>query len=267
MTAEHIAMTAAQRETLSRAVDLIKGDDRVEGIVFGGSIAHGYSTERSDIDVLIVVTEEEYARRAAEGEITYYNGELATYEGGYIDGKFISRSFIQKVAQKGSEPARFAFCDAAVVYDRTGLLPGLVARAGRYPIERRASSVRRFLAQVEGWAWYFEQGAEKESRYLMGYAGYKVILFAARLLFAVNARLYPYHKWMFRALESLPDRPEGLISLLRAEAEGPTPGGIARIAALSREAAGEFAAEGWGNDFVRDVELTWLDGEASVEEM
>lgn len=260
-------ITKEQKETLDKAIEIISKDKEVNGIVLGGSIAHGYSTPKSDVDIMIIVSGQEHQRRIEVADIQYCVGEYATYEGGYVDGKFISREFIGKVAEKGSEPARFAFCDAVVVHDTIGGLQDLVDKAGCYPIDKRSENIRRFLAQVEGWCWYYTEGHAKENEYLMGYSAYKMVLFATRLLLSVNSMLYPYHKWMFKALENAGTSPDGYIDLLKKISHKPNLEDIMKLNAMAREVAGEDAAQGWGNDFIKDIELTWLTGEACVEEM
>jgi predicted nucleotidyltransferase len=84
------------------------GDPSVLALVLGGSVCHGYAREDSDIDCVIVVDEAEYAARREENRLQFYSSELAGYDGGYIDGKYQSPKFIEKVAERGSEPARFA---------------------------------------------------------------------------------------------------------------------------------------------------------------
>ncbi len=261
-------ITADQQKTLDDVVTLLSKDESVNGIVFGGSIPHGFSDSRSDIDILIVVSEQERLRRHESGEINYYNDEIACYEGGYVDGKFISREFISLVAEKGSEPARFAFCDSIAVFDRLGGLDTLIKQAGRYPVEHKADRIRRFLAQLEGWGWYYEQGCAKESAYLCGFAAYKTVMFAGRLLLAVNETLYPYHKWLFRVAKNVPIQPKYYLQLMEQISDSPNLEDVNRLVALGKELAGDLAAKnGWGGDFLRDVELTWLDDKACIEEI
>ena len=60
------------------------------GVLVGGSIAHGFATATSDVDLLIVVSDAEWERRLAAGDTTELDRESATYEGGYVDCKYTS---------------------------------------------------------------------------------------------------------------------------------------------------------------------------------
>ena len=92
------------------------------GLIIAGSIAHGFAAADADVDIMIVVSQEEYERRYNEKKLVYYERESCNYEGGYIDGKYISVDYIKEVAKYGSEPEKFAFKDAYIAFSR---IPGL----------------------------------------------------------------------------------------------------------------------------------------------
>ena len=48
--------------------------------------------------------------------------DLCTYPGGYVDAKYTSMSCINQVALVGSEPARWAFDGARVLFNRINTL-------------------------------------------------------------------------------------------------------------------------------------------------
>ena len=81
----------------------------------------------------------------------------------------------------------------------------------RYPVEDKAARIRRFYAQFEAWAWYAGEALRLDNAYLLGVSIDKLVLFGGRLILAHNEQLYPYHKWFLRVLETVPDRPAGLM--------------------------------------------------------
>src|SRR5690606_25876826 len=103
-------------KTIERAVAHFRADPEVRALLLVGSIAHGFAQASSDVDLAIVVSDAEHARRAAAGELVFTSFELATYPGGYVDGKYVSPSFLDAVEARGSEPARFAFAHARVLF-------------------------------------------------------------------------------------------------------------------------------------------------------
>src|SRR5690606_24391946 len=74
--------------TCRNVVAEFEGRPEVLAVLLAGSIAHGYARPDSDVDIAIVVTPEELDRRAAAGRLTYFDQSLATWEGGYVDGKY-----------------------------------------------------------------------------------------------------------------------------------------------------------------------------------
>lgn len=142
------------QETIDRVVDEFKAADYVLAVVVGGSVAHGFATETSDVDIMLLVDNEEYESRLRTGNLTYFNREICTYEGGYVDGKYITMDFLRQVAEKGSEPARFAFKDAFVAFSRVEGLEDLLATASRYPVEYKSDRIRKLYAQFEAWKWF-----------------------------------------------------------------------------------------------------------------
>lgn len=101
------------------------------------------------------------------------------------------------MAARGSEPARFAFDGARVLFTRLpeGEVEGELARAVRYPAEGKGERVRRFRAQLDAWRWFCGEGRKKGDGYLVGLAARKLVLFGGRLVLVENEVLYPFHKW------------------------------------------------------------------------
>ncbi|MGO8673623.1 MAG: nucleotidyltransferase domain-containing protein [Capsulimonadaceae bacterium] len=203
------------QSTIERVTDAFSARPEVEAVLLGGSIAHGFAQENSDIDIMILVSEDEHARRAAAGDLHYFNTDLSTYAGGYIDGKYICRSFLNQVERMGSEPARFAFADAQVLFSRSPDLADQLPRIARYPVEEKLARISRFHAQFEGWRWYVGEAVRQRDGYLMGVAVTRLLLFGGRMILAHNETLYPYHKWFFKVLDRVVDKPEGLMDVMR----------------------------------------------------
>lgn len=256
-------------ETLARVVDHFQQDPEVQGLILGGSLAHGYARAVSDVDVMIVVSDADYERRRATGRLQYYTRELATYEEGNVDGKYLTTGFLRQVAARGSEPARFAFKNAHVLFSSgdEDLVP-LVEAAARYPRAGQNERQGRFAAQLEAWHWYSHEALKLANPYLYGVAASKLVLFGGRLILAHNELLYPYHKWFLKVLEGAPDKPDGLMDLIWPLYEEPTPDASRTFyEAIRGFRAWPTAADNWPSQFMRDNELTWLDGEPPVDDL
>jgi hypothetical protein len=266
--AQPLQMQAHHAATLARVVEHFQQEPEVLGLLLGGSLAHGFARPESDVDVMLVVSEADYERRQQSGHTQYFTRELVTYEDGYVDGKFVTPAFIQTVAERGSEPARFAFQDAHVLFSRFDDLPDLVAAAARYPTDGQDERLARFAAQLEAWHWYSQEALKLGNPYLYCVAAAKLVLFGGRLILAHNQRLYPYHKWFLRVLEAAPDKPAGLMDLVWPLYENPD----VNASRAFYEAVKEFrawptAGASWPAQFMLDSELNWLDGRPPVDDL
>jgi len=248
-------------ETIRNVVAHFESDDAALALLLGGSLAHGLGGEGSDVDIVVVVGAAEYARRAAVPDLTIFNRELATYEGGYVDGKYVDVDFLRLVAERGSDPARWAFDGARTLFSRVAGLAGILEEIRRYPTEDRDERVRRFAAQLLAWRWYYGEGTAKGSAYLHTTALHKIVLFASRLVLAQNAMFYPFHKWMLRVVADAPNRPADLPERLDALLAAPSDEGIDALIESLFAHYGLDRTEAdrtWGTRFMADTELAWL---------
>jgi len=255
------------RESAERVAAHLAADASVLALVLGGSVAHGFAAEDSDLDVLIVVSDDEYAQRRREGRLQFFDTDLCTYPNGYVDGKYLGESLVRSIAARGSEPARFAFKDAQVLFSRLDDLEALVNEIARYPVDEKEERLQRFYAQFETWHWYAHEGLKWQNRNLLGTAVSKLVLFGGRLILAHNEMLYPFHKWFLRVLASAPDKPADLMERIAALYDDPNEDNLRAFygcVAFHRTWPSDMS---WPVRFVLDTELAWEDGRTPVDEL
>ncbi|QSI76745.1 nucleotidyltransferase domain-containing protein [Niveibacterium microcysteis] len=240
----------------------------VEAILLAGSIAHGFARPQSDVDIMVVVDSAHYAERVARSELTLYDPTLSTYEGGYVDGKFVDQAFIRDVAARGSDAARYAFKDAQILHSRVEGLPALLAAAARFPAELASARRDRFLAQFEAWHWYAHEALAQRNPYLCALANSKLALFGARLILNEQQRLFPFHKWLRRELECCADIPDDLLERFDALFTSPgKPAVDAFYATIKAFRDWPQAAQPWPMQFMQDSELNWRHGFTPVDDL
>lgn len=264
-------------QTIQNVIGYFKDQDDVSALLLSGSIAHGFETAESDVDILIVVTEESYQERQRSGKLTFFNTELCAEwpagGSGYVDGKYLALSVIRQVADKGSEAARFAFDGVRVLFNKAddedgNQLASELARAVAYPVAGKAERIARFRMQLEAWNWFCGEARKKQNDYLLGLAVSKLALFGGRLVLAHNEMLYPFHKWFLRVLETAPDKPADLMKCIRELVSERSP---EKIEAFYRTVA-DFQDWGvdptrWGATFMVDSEMNWVDGKTPVDDL
>ena len=254
-----------------RAIDKLtrhfEADEEPTAVFLAGSIAHGFERPDSDVDLIIVVDDEAYARRAREHRLHFYDMEVSDHPGVYAEGKYVSESFLEEVARHGSEPARFALHDARRLVGRVDYAE-FFERIARYPVEGKIDRLRRFFAQVEAWHWYVTQAIALGDRYLLGTSISKLVLFGGRLVLTRNELLYPYHKWLLRVLEKADDKPDGLMAAIDALYTEPTRANADRFRELVIfHGPWEVPEAGWPSQFLVDSELNWLDGDPPIDDL
>ena len=253
-------------ETLNRVRVKLEADPDVLAVLLVGSIAHGFAKPGSDVDIMAVLPDDKHADRAAQGALTFLDFDSCTYENGYVDGKYTSPLLMARVAERGSEPARFAYEGASVVFSRDPGIDALLPRIARYPVENKAENLKRFFAQLKAWRWYCDEAVKHDNLYLLTHSLNNLILFGGRLLLAHNEVLYPYHKWFLKVLSGVSDKPDGVMEMIDVALRTRDIGDIARL----YDAIETFAAwpdASWSHQFVLDCEMNWMSGHTPVTDL
>ncbi len=254
------------KETAKKIADLLSQKEDVLAVLLSGSVAHGFAKENSDVDLMIILSDEDYKAYVKRGEMNYWNTDICDYTDGYIDGKYISIDFMKDVAIRGSEPARFAFEGCQVIYSKIDGIEELVEQIVRYPVEQKEAKLQSFYSQFDAWKWYSDEAFKHENDYLLTVACSKLVLFGTRLILAENEVLFPYHKWMLRVLGSVDNKPEGMIEAIDDVLQHRDKASIDKFFDLI-VAFKEWKSEGseWTNLFMKDTELTWQEGWTPIE--
>ena len=255
-------------QSIQNVTEYFQRDPEVLALLLGGSIGHGFETSTSDVDIMILVSEEDHKKRLESNQVHFFNMDLCTYEGGYVDGKYFSLGFVKEGKEKGSEPARFAFAGTRILFSKVDGLAEEICKVAEYPIREKAERVKRFYAQFEAWHWYCQESLRLDNAYLLGTSVSKLILFGGRLILAHNETLYPYHKWFLRVLETAREKPDDLLASLQLLNTVPTAQNIEcfyeKVKMFQPWIQGEFS---WPTQFMLDSELNWLAGKTPVDDL
>jgi Nucleotidyltransferase domain len=261
------ALLPQHERLIASACERFSPDPELLGLVVGGSVAHGLASPSSDLDVLLVLSDTEAAARFERGQLTVFDDTLADFEGGYLDGKVITLGFIDEVAERGSEPARWAFEDAFIAFSRVEGLEARIAAAAAYPELEREEKLRDFVSHVMLMEWFMLEAEKRDDRYLASFAGSRLVLYAGRTVLALNRMLYPYHKWFLHQLELAPAKPDELltrIDALLAKPNSETAGELA--SSVTAFASLDVSMREAVTRFMRRSEWNWRDGRPPLED-
>ena len=261
-------MHSHHRAAVERVTERLRADPELLALLLAGSLAHGFARAGSDVDLLLVVPDEVHEARRLAGDLQFSTAEGCDWPGGYVEGKYVSPGFLAKVAASGSEPARFAFQDARLLFARIEGLPATLAEITRYPVVDKAQRIARFHAQFEAWHWYAHEARKLGDRYLLGLAVSRTVLFGGRMILAHNEQLFPYHKWFLKVLEGVPERPAELMDRIAAVYDDPSENALLSLWGTIRNfRPWEGSDRPWSVQFMIDSELGWLEGRTPVDDL
>ncbi len=260
-------MLPHHRSTLERAVAYFREDPVVRAVVLGGSLAKEVEKPTSDGDLMVVVSAEEFARRRRERAYAAVYHDLADYDGGYVDAKFVDEAFIRAAAERGSEPTRDSFRGARAVWSTIEGLDAELARVPVYPEAERNEKIRRFYSAALIQQFFLKEAEGRGDPFLLSYAASQMALFSGRLLLAHGRVLFPSNKRLMERVSSLTNRPEGIMEAMATLVNAPSlEAGKAVVGLLN-------GFHDWGIDwaaalgqYTEDSEFNWLDGPPPLAE-
>ncbi len=182
-------------ESLQIMKDYFRKQEGVIALVFGGSVAKGNERIDSDLDGMVIVSEENYAYRLAEGKTAETIHGLCTYEGGYFDVKYMTKSFLMDAADKGSEPTRNSFVKSRVLFSDDPEIPDIVARIPVFQKQEKEAKCLSFYADYAYNHGYFLRACKAEGYARVHaineilYSLYRITLQEHEILFPCNRRL------------------------------------------------------------------------------
>jgi predicted nucleotidyltransferase len=237
-----------------------------QAVIVTGSVARGRERVDSDVDVSIVVDEGTFASAYAAGRVSWVEHDLATYDGGYVDIKVLTREQFALIRERGDEPTRATYVGSRVVWARESdlrdeLETGLAAVGELSDAEWRARE-ESGIAMLRLQAWYFAPHAiAVGDPFLLHHAAVHAVSGAARALLARHRTLFVSNKYVSSTLPTLPGGPADWTTLSTALLDAPSAESFEAFQAMVEGAADwTLAPDDSGGRYVTDNELAWLTG-------
>lgn len=261
------AIIPHHQRAIQNLVAAYESDDRFKAIIIGGSIAKGCARSDSDIDFMIVATDEAYLKCKQQRDLFINRTDLCDYPGGFVDGKIINLDYLQKVAESGNEPSRAAFDGAFLVYSQIDDLEVLLGEITSYPEAGREERMRSFYSMAFIQNWLMGEADRHDNLYTKARAASQLALFVGRLILAENRILFPYHKWFMHYLEKCSEKPEGFTDQIQSLLKVPSLDNAHALFQNLRDfkdwSLTDHQAYMW---FLEEVELSWMDGSTPMED-
>ena len=202
-------------ESLKKMVDYFSGRDEILALVFGGSVAKGCERPDSDLDAMVIVTDEYYAQREKENRVTETISGYCTYEGGYFDVKYMTKAFIEAAADHASEPTRNSFIGSRVLFTRDPDIPGIIARIPVFQKQERADKELSFFSNLWLNYYYFWKSCKPEG-YMRAHAANQIVYSVYRMILQENEILFPCNRRLEEFVEKTPRKPKDIVPLCQA---------------------------------------------------
>lgn len=260
-------MLDTHRRIVERMTERYRADPDVLALIVIGSVARGEAHERSDVDAISILSDEAYARHCAS-EVPPLDAEELAGEGGDETRAAIrDKEYLRAAAERGPEPARFAFVRTLVPFSRDPEVERLLAAIPAYPDHEREGKMASFASQLPVHLSYLYLGDYSENPYILADAAHELALFGGRLILAHNRLLYPGRKHFLSQLERAPEQPDRFLWLLRRLLRQPCiPTAEAFCEAVLTFREWPHPAEGQGARYLRDRDLAWLHRPAALGE-
>lgn len=205
-------------DSIQRMKDYFSGMEGIIALVLGGSVAKGCERPDSDLDALVVLTDEAYARRAQEGKTAECIFGQCTYEGGYFDVKYMTMDYIRAAAQRGSEPTRNSFIKARVLFTSDPEVEDIIPRIGVFQEGERADKMLSFYGDYLLNHNYFLKGCKAEG-FIRLHAVDEIVYSVYRMILQENGILFPCNRRLEETVAQAPRKPSGILELGRAAVE------------------------------------------------
>lgn len=197
-------------ESLQILKDYFSEKEDTIAIIFCGSVARGNERPDSDLDAMIVVSEEVFEERLKNNRTAESLFGMCTYENGYFDVKYLTKEFLIQAAEKGSEPTRNSFDCARVIYSRDDEIESILNRIPVFQRQEKGDKMLSFYSNLMLNYGYFLKVCHAEG-YMLLHVVDEVIYSVYRMILQENEILFPSNRRLEAAVAAVADKPEHIM--------------------------------------------------------
>ena len=183
-------------------------------LILTGSVAKGTERADSDLDGVVILSEEEYAEKDKKNTTTETIDGLCTYEGGYFDIKYMTKQYLMDLAEMGSEPARNGFAKAKILFCNDAEIEDILPLI---PIFQKAEKKEKLLSfYSDFWLnyYYFLESCPIDG-YMKMNAIVEIIYSIYRMILQENEILFDCNRRLEQQVESVSEKTAELVKLGR----------------------------------------------------
>ena len=199
-------------DSIEKLKEYFRGREGVVAVILGGSVAKGMERPDSDLDAMVVLAPAVYEKRRAAGTTVETIQGHCTYERGYFDVKYMTKSYLQEAADKASEPTRNSFIGARVLFSADPEIDGIVRRIPVFQRGERETKMKSFYSNFYLNYYYFLKICKPDG-YMRMRCISEIIYSIYRMVLQENEVLFPCNRRLEATVEALTNRPAALVDL------------------------------------------------------
>ena len=177
-----------------------------------GSVAKGTERADSDLDGIVILSEEEYAEKEKNYTTTETIDGLCTYEGGYFDIKYMTKQYLKDLAEKGSEPARNSFTNAKIIFCNDGEIEDILPRIPIFQENEKEEKLLSFYSNFWLNYHYFLKSCAIDG-YMKIHTISEIIYSIYRMILQENEILFDCNRRLEQQIESISENTDELVRL------------------------------------------------------
>ncbi len=208
-------MTKEQSETIRQIQLSAESDLSILGVILCGSLAKATGTAQSDVDVIVVVSDEVYDQKKVNKDFfwgTDFDNDKFPVE---VDGKIVPKEFLEKVKIQGNESIKYTLYFSEVIFSRDSeidLMLEEIKSSIKNGISQKDMKIKKFYSMMKSSRFSFE--SESDNTFLKHKLIHDTVYYACRLILTMNDRLFPCVKNMFKEIETCGRVPEKFFSTI-----------------------------------------------------
>lgn len=200
------------KTSIENLIAYFKPRKEVLAVVLGGSVAKGCERPDSDVDAMVIITPDAYAKRKETNTTVETIHGHCTYENGYFDVKYMTKEYLLEAAEKASEPTRNSFIKSRVLYAHDSEIEAILNRIPVFQKQEKEDKMKSFYSNFSLNYHYFLKDCKPEG-YMRMRCISEIIYSIYRMVLQENEVLFPCNRRLEETVEALENRPADLVAL------------------------------------------------------
>lgn len=207
-------MNQAQQITIDKIIEFAGNNKDILAVLLCGSIADGTGTDNSDVDVIVITTDDSFQKNRLNKEYFWGSDFDSNAFPVEVDGKILPESFLYDVWKNGSENIQSTLSKAKLIYSKDNIL-NFTVPAGEMSDNYKTEQIRKFYSMMKSSRFGYDK--TNGNIFYLHKLIHDTIYYACRLVLTYNGRYFPCVKNVLKEIsqcKAVPDNFEDRINKL-----------------------------------------------------